>query len=744
MDSFEALFGTAEAPTRLAQAWRRFFKLDDAGFQQFYSTGVVTCGLHDVGKANDGFQALVGNGNGTQVIRHEHLSGLLLALPNTMKWMRSLHNVDADIVLSSVIAHHLKAESKMFAQNLSTGRDVFCLHSEDAEFQAIFRQVSERVRGSDFIPKVEKVWSLDDGDGFDGGQTRETVCGLFSQLNRTLYENKEKTPTARHRLLMAVRAAVILADAAGSGLPRNNLPIDEWIRRQFPKDEPITAEYIQEKIIAPRIAQIERKSGSTFTPKDFQTAASGLSERALMLASCGSGKTMAAWFWIQSQLKRRTVSRVIFLYPTRATATEGFKDYVSWAPEADAALLSGTAAYELEGMFDQPSDERCGKDFTVEERLYSLAFWQKRIFSATVDQFLGFMQHVYGSVCLLPVLADAVVVFDEVHSFDPKLFSTLKQFLKNFDVPALCMTASLPKRRREELSSLGLEIFPGADRFPELDDLAGHPRYRVVTLNSENEAMDVAIRAFESGKRVLWVVNTVERCQRIAKKLNALCYHSCFVLKDRKCRHDEVVAAFQQADRPAIAVTTQVCEMSLDLDADALISECAPITALIQRLGRCNRNAKVGEGKRGEAYLYAPESNSPYAESDMEGVNAFIAEIAGGGDISQSKLEALLEDLGPKFREKDALCRFLADGCWATSEPLRDIDDYRVTAVLDYDVEEYITLKKDKKPSNGLLISIPKKFGVQDWRLGKHILRAPSSHYKAEYGFSKTPYAVIC
>ena len=52
------------------------------------------------------------------------------------------------------------------------------------------------------------------------------------------------------------------------------------------------------------------------------------------------------------------MKRVIFLYPTRATATEGFKDYVAWAPEADAGLIHGTAAYELDGMFANPATAR--------------------------------------------------------------------------------------------------------------------------------------------------------------------------------------------------------------------------------------------------------------------------------------------------------------------------------------------------------------------------------------------------
>ena len=135
--------------------------------------------------------------------------------------------------------------------------------------------------------------------------------------------------------------------------------------------------------------------------------------------------------------------------PTRATATEGFRDYVSWAPEG--SLIHGTASYELDGMFENPSDDRTHRDYTAEARLFAIAFWDKRVFSATVDQFLGFLQYAYGAVCLLPVLADSVIVIDEVHSFDDAMFSALKEFLTEFNVPTLCMTATLPKSRRDQL-----------------------------------------------------------------------------------------------------------------------------------------------------------------------------------------------------------------------------------------------------------------------------------------------------
>src|SRR5207245_9787914 len=120
-----------------------------------------------------------------------------------------------------------------------------------------------------------------------------------------------------------------------------------------------------------------------------------------------------------------------------------------------------------------------------------------------------------------------------------------------------------------------------------------------------------------------WVVNTVPRCQEAARELardgslaNAiLCYHSRFRLSDRKKRHQSVIAAFRRSDererRPFVVVTTQVCEMSLDLDADVLISEVAPVPALIQRMGRCCRVPLPGD-RRGRVYLYRPPSPLPY------------------------------------------------------------------------------------------------------------------------------------
>jgi CRISPR-associated endonuclease/helicase Cas3 len=539
--------------------------------------------------------------------------------------------------------------------------------------------------------------------------------------------------------LLSVKAALLAADSAGSGVVRVGHALEDWVSNAF--GQPLTAVDIRNNVVLPRICEIETKSSKPVVLQDFQRQAATLGERALLLAPCGSGKTLAAWHWIESRLQQKPASRVLFLYPTRATATEGFRDYVSWAPEEEAALAHGTASYDLEDMFDNPEDSRTGKDFIADDRLYALGLWPKRIFSATVDQFLAFMQNHYGPLCLLPLLADSVVVIDEVHSFDPAMFSALVKYLKHFDGPVMCMTASLiGSRRRTLVEECGLQVFP--ETFERLDDLqqkAEHPRYSL-RLTSQKTAEEVVQQVLSANKKVLWVVNQVRRCQEIAKALScpALCYHSRFKLVDRRSRHRDVVDAFQNRSGPLLAVTTQVCEMSLDLDAHVLISEEAPVSSLIQRMGRCNRYGKPGDGKLGTAYVYPVENPKPYSSEEIAGGRCFVAAFTGK-NLSQADLEVALEQYAPQQKEPERFSSFLDSGCYAMSYPYRESEDFTVPAVLDTDIETWLAARKAGRPADGIVVPVPKRLAKPHPALGRLLRVAPSSHYSPAFGFLDNP-----
>ena len=741
MAAVDYLYGTENRPTRLAREWLRFFRLEATDYNRFRINTRAAAGFHDPGKANDGFQKVVTHA-GDQIIRHEHLSGLLLSLPEIKEWLRHNPLLDFDIILAAVISHHLKVDPTHWGQRLGIA-DTFRVFTDHPDFITLLDVIGAAVGlPTPFRPDISRLWSFQTQPyAFDFSSLLEEA----KRQTRRFRHEVEKNPQ-RLALLLAVKAALLCADSAGSGVVRAGYDLATWVTAAF--GEPLTSADIHRKVIAPRTHDIAVKTGKPFVLQDFQKQAALLGERALLLAPCGSGKTLAAWHWIAARLQTKPACRVLFLYPTRATATEGFRDYVAWAPEEDAALAHGTAAYDLEEMFDNPADSRAEKDFTTEDRLYALGLWPKRIFSATADQFLAFMQNQYGPLCLLPLLVDSVVVIDEVHSFDPLMFSLLVKFLKHFDVPVLCMTASLAAGRRRMLAEeCGLQVFPDTlEGLEELRTRAEHVRYSLHRV-SFADAQQRAEQALKVQKKVLWVVNQVSRCQDIARHMcgrvgeaTVLCYHSRFKLTNRRARHKAVIDAFQTQSGPLLAITTQVCEMSLDLDADVLITEEAPIPSLIQRMGRCNRQGVPGDEKLWEVYVCLVEDAKPYKLEELALARAFVAALEGK-NLSQANLEAAMEQhyQPVQQRDPDYFSSFLESGCYAMSQAYRDSVDFTTPAVLDTELGAWQATKKAGKPIDGFVVPVPKRFARPSTVLGSLLSVAPASHYHPSLGFLDHP-----
>ncbi len=752
--SFIALFGTAERPTRLACRWAAFFRLD--GPNAFLRNGLAAACAHDLGKANDGFQRAL-EGSGKQLLRHEHLSAMLLHLPAVHDWLRARADLDHDVILSAVVTHHLKASLDSVGQvqgEFDSIIDVSCGHED---FRQLLEQTANDLRIGLPVPSgLPVLWCFEPQPGdFDAGAHLRSLKRRLGDFDDDLVGDEP-----RRRLLWAVRAALIAADSAGSGLVRENIPIATWISDAFDPQQLLDGDSIREKVICPRVEDLKAKRRWKDW-QDFQLACDHLGDRALILAPCGSGKTLAAWRWIAGRLDANPAARVIFLYPTRGTATEGFRDYVSWAPEADAALVHGTSTYDLDGLFADADDDdpRSEKSFESRARLFALKQWPKRIFSATVDQFLAFLQYGYGPICHLPLLADAVVVVDEVHSFDRGMFSSLLDFLKTFDVPVLCMTATLPIDRRAKLEACGLEVYP-REIPPALLRSASYPRYAVRLGESVAVAKEFVRAAVRDRQRVLWVVNTVARAQALAREfavdasstvlevepgMPLFCYHSRFRLEDRKRQHQSVIDAFKLtravgATHGALAIATQVCEMSLDLDADVVVTEEAPVTSLIQRMGRGCRESLPSNDRFAKVLIYPAEDEKPYRPEQLHGVSAFSERVSTPERVSQMDLEAALGE-APQPAELPKACRFLDSGPWAATgeDSFRETDGFTRQALLPEDVEEFARLRRRRDEAwraDGLVLPVPVYLAKgRDDRLPTYLRVAEGGFYRCALGY---------
>ncbi len=779
--------------SRWGRNWCRFFQLDNEASQQKFLLNLRVAALfHDIGKANADFYAAVTTpGFKAQTLRHEHLSALVLCLPEVRKWLTHNPNLDVDVITGAVLSHHLKASEgtvtvkgdqeesnrlknyRWCQPSSDSGKASVLLYLKHPEVTVTLTRITELAH----LPEVPTLPNAQ----WQSGSIWESVYRSGKQAGSHFRRDLRNNPDRLH-LLVAVKAGLIVADSAASGLVREGKNIEDWIN-EVVHAEAIAPEDIANAIIHPIVGKIKaRKEDKPFdhdaflaqhTPaqlqdlqaqllQEFQKQIPQQGSKALLLAACGAGKTLGAWKWAEQQAKDFEIGKVIFLYPTRGTATEGFRDYVGWAPGTEGALVTGTARYELDAMQENPSEAIKGKDFQADERLYALGFWSRRYFSATVDQFLSFLEHSYQSLCLLPVLADSAVIIDEVHSFDQKMFQSLVCFLQHFKIPVLCMTATLPPTRRKQLEDIGLHVYPTVDdryALPDLQEKEEHPRYFLEPVANFDAAFDKAVAAYRSGERVLWVVNTVDRCLAIAQRLNlalqdlnaeVLTYHSRFRLKDRQAVHAKTIAAFAyQKDvgerKPAIAVTTQVCEMSLDLDADVLISEVAPIPSLVQRFGRANRHLARGLEFQAKLHTYFPVGTLPYSKEELKDAKEFLESLANRA-ISQRNLAEKLEQYTPPERISDHSARFLDSGYYAIPGSFRETDDYAVPCVLDQDLETVKAILKSSKKyeKEPYLINIPKRWtsdrtAEHSW-LPKYLHIAPwEGHYSENQGFITKP-----
>lgn len=740
--------------SRLASNWKRFFRLSDCQYNSFLLNLRVASLLHDIGKANEDFLRAVSlSGFEAQAFRHEHISALLLFSPAVQSWLSSNEasstGLDFDVVVASILSHHLKAtlksdeNSKTNFRWLSQGREV---HTVATYFNhPDIRQLLSRVREVVGLSEEAPSFPADPiGDVAPYHAMYQNARNRASRLRATI-----PLGTDRNRILIAVKAALIISDAAGSGLVRIGENIEKWISSTL-HQPPIDAERIDSSILKPRARQVQSRTGKLFHFKPFQENIGSQGSRVLLLASCAAGKTLAGWKWAEQRCKEYEVGKVLFLYPTRGTATEGFRDYVGWAPETEIGLDHGTSQFELESIQLNPPESLRGKSIgpsPEDEKLYSMGMWGKRYLSATIDQFLGFMEHQYGSLCKLPMLADSVVIIDEVHSFDPSMFGTLVGFLLEFDIPVLCMTATLPPARRKQLEDVGLNVYR-ADEDETLKQQSERPRYQHQRLKSWEEALEKVRELNRQKRRILWVVNTVDRCQMIAQVLEeqlnteVLTYHSRFTLHDRQMVHTATVKAFQQVNNAVIAVTTQVCEMSLDLDAQVLFTEDAPVPSLVQRMGRANRYLLEPYA---DVFTYAPEKEIPYVSQELREAKAFLESI-GNRRVSQAELTVLLEKHTSSVVRADDSSSFVSGGYFAVPGNFRDIDEYALPCILD-DAETFAEVQsrlRTRKSIDGFVVNVPrpdKLFPEQNasrpaW-LPRHLYLADHRHYDAKRGFRK-------
>lgn len=348
----------------------------------------------------------------------------------------------------------------------------------------------------------------------------------------------------------------------------------------------------------------------TWTLHQHQAEAARTSGNVLLTAPTGAGKTETALLWLKQQAKDLGATRLFYVLPNRASINAMHRRMEANFGKELPAVLHGKLSdflYRTATNLEDSRAKRLHKMRDLREQFRTLARPLK-----TMTPFQA-IKHLYGLRGFEKGWFEWVgscFVFDEIHAYEPKVFAELILLIevvtRQLGARVLVMTATLPDHFRAQLvSALGthtaiaaapalypafnrhrVQVLPGrlADNLPLI-------KQRLTTPKADGKPC-----------RVLVVANTVAQAQDVFKELRvlvldyaldksaALLLHGRFNARDRSAKEQEL----EHAENIQLLVGTQAIEVSLDIDFDVIYSEPAPLDALIQRLGRVNRQRKKG------------------------------------------------------------------------------------------------------------------------------------------------------
>ncbi|MFH8120128.1 MAG: CRISPR-associated helicase Cas3' [Candidatus Aenigmatarchaeota archaeon] len=335
-------------------------------------------------------------------------------------------------------------------------------------------------------------------------------------------------------------------------------------------------------------------------------------------APTGWGKTKASLFYL---LNKENIKKCFLIFPTITAINELYTDFKKLCGDKIAKYFY---FYDVEAF--EILEER-----EAQFNAFLSRHFLKPFIITTIDQFLlSFLQ--VGSYHTRRIMfKNAAIILDEIHLVNERMLYILLYFLKlywniyNFHV--LFMSATFSDALSQTIKEFLQEHIKTS--ISEINKLEKYKELKRVKFKLRlNEYIDSAIEEIAKKgkeKRVLVITNTVENAVAIKQKLEeyedvvSILLHGRFMYYSRK-KKENIVKKFKESLKPHVLISTQVCEVSLDISYDYLYTELAPFPSLIQRFGRVNRKGK--ETSEYNVFIFKPkikeEKRYPYEEEKLK------------------------------------------------------------------------------------------------------------------------------
>lgn len=406
-------------------------------------------------------------------------------------------------------------------------------------------------------------------------------------------------------------------------------------------------------------------AGRSFRPTALQFAMErdDLGSLLIVESETGSGKTEAALWRFKTLFQHGKVDSLAFLLPTRVSAVQIEQRVRSFVARLfphehlrPNVLLAVPGYWRVDGVDAKerlPNFDVLWPDGDDEARLHKrwVAENTKRYLAAccavgTIDQLLlsGLQTrhaHLRGFASLRSLL-----VVDEVHASDSYMTMILENILQRHRKAgghAMLLSATLGLATRDRLlcrndhgeyKDRQIASYPCITDITSVYPLVHANRSKAIHvelrdwLDEPQRVADLAVSSARTGGRVLVVRNTVNAAIETQRAIEMLLepdstilfragprvaclHHGRYAAADRRILDGAVEDQFgkRSPSQERILVGTQTLEQSLDIDADILITDLAPIDVLLQRIGRLHRHhnrPRAAEFQRARVVVLTP------------------------------------------------------------------------------------------------------------------------------------------